>query len=136
MDELTIGEVAKRAAVHIETLRYYERRGLIPKPRRSPSNYRLYPADTVRRVAFVKGAQELGFSLRDIEELLSLRAAPKARCADVRTRAEAKMRDIDEKLRTLRRMRKALARLVGQCSGKGPITNCPILESLDTEVSQ
>lgn len=133
MDELTIGEVGKRAAVHIETLRYYERRGLIPKPRRSPSNYRLYSGETVRRVAFVKRAQELGFSLQDIKELLSLRAAPKARCTDVRMRAEAKMRDIDEKLRTLRRMRRALAGLVGQCSGTGPITACPILESLDPE---
>lgn len=132
MDGLTIGEVGKRAAVHIETLRYYERRGLIPKPQRSFSNYRLYSEDIVRRVAFVKRAQELGFSLKDIGQLLSLQAAPKARCADVRTRAEVKIRDIDEKLRVLRRMRKALSGLVAQCSGQSPITDCPILESLDT----
>jgi MerR family mercuric resistance operon transcriptional regulator len=131
MDELRIGEVGKRAAVHIETLRYYERRGLIPKPQRNASNYRLYTEATVRRVVFVKRAQEVGFSLADIKELLALRAAPTARCADVRGRAAAKVRDIDDKLRALRRMRKALLVLVAQCSGQGPIIDCPILDSLE-----
>src|SRR2546429_2729002 len=77
MNGLTIGEVAERAKVHIETLRYYEQRGLIASPPRSTSNYRLYPEDTVRRVRFIKHAQELGFSLREIKELLSLRAEPR-----------------------------------------------------------
>ena len=133
MNGFTIGTVADRAAVNVETLRYYERRGLIPKPPRTAANYRVSPPDTVRRVRFVKHAQDLGFSLKEVRELLSLRAAPKTRCADVRQRAEAKMRAIDEKLRSLRAMRRALSGLVAECSGDGPVTACPILESLDSE---
>ncbi|MGH7966196.1 MAG: MerR family transcriptional regulator, partial [Candidatus Binatia bacterium] len=132
---LTIGDVAKQANVHSETLRYYERRGLLARPLRSMSNYRLYPDDTVRRLRFIKHAQALGFSLKEIKELLSLRAAPKAQCADVRKRAEAKITDIEEKIRALQAMRKALSKLVAECSGRGPITDCPILESLDAEES-
>ena len=132
---LTIGDVAKRADVHVETLRYYERRGLMARPPRSMSNYRLYPEDTVRRLRFIKHAQALGFSLKEIKELLSLRAAPKARCADVRERAEAKIKDIEEKIRSLQAMKKALAKLVAECVGREPITDCPILDALDTEES-
>jgi DNA-binding transcriptional MerR regulator len=80
MKGLTIGEIAAQAEVHIETLRYYERRGLVERPPRSASNYRRYPEDAVRRVRFIKRAQELGFSLKDIKDLLSLRAAPEAWC--------------------------------------------------------
>ena len=133
MDGLTIGEVAKRAKVCIETLRYYERQGLVACPPRSMSNYRLYPAETVRRVQFIKRAQHLGFSLKDIAELLALRAKPAARCADVRERALAKINDIEEKLRALQAMKSALVKLVAACAGDSPITDCPILESLDTE---
>lgn len=128
---LTIGQVAKAAHVNVETLRYYERRGLVPKPPRGPSMYRHYPEDTVPRVQFVKHAQELGFSLREIRGLLSLRARPKGRCADVKRRAEIKISEIETKLRTLRAMRTALKRLVSQCDGKLPASACPILESLD-----
>jgi DNA-binding transcriptional MerR regulator len=117
--------------VHIETLRYYERRGLVAKPPRSPSLYRRYPEETVRRVEFVKHAQDLGFSLREIRELLSLRASPKARCADVKRRAETKIGEIVSKIRTLKAMHRALTRLVAQCDGKLPASACPILESLD-----
>lgn len=135
MNGLTSGDVAKQANVHSETLRYYERRGLVARPPRSIANYRLYPAGTVRRLRFIKHAQALGFSLREIKELLSLRAAPKAQCADVRERTEAKMKDIEEKIRSLQAMKKALAKLVAECSGRGPVTDCPILESLDAEES-
>lgn len=133
MHELTRGDVAEQAAVHVETLRYYERRGLIPKPRRTATNYRIYSPDTIRLVRFVKRAQELGFALDEIKELLSLRATPNARCADIRRRAEAKMQDIDEKMRALRRMRRALSTLIEECAGERPITDCPILEALATE---
>ena len=133
MAGLTRGETAKNVGVHIETLRYYERRGLIPKPSRSASNYRLYSPDTVRRVRFVKHAQELGFSLKEIKDLLSLRATTGAKCADVRKRAEAKIHDIEEKVRSLRAMRKALSKLVAECSGDGPIRKCPILDALDSQ---
>jgi len=135
MNVLTIGGVAKQADVHVETLRYYERQGLVAQPPRSMSNYRLYPADIGRRLRFIKHAQALGFSLKEIKELLSLRAAPRARRADVRARAEAKIKDIEAKVRSLQAMQKALAQLVAECVGRGPITDCPILESLDAEDS-
>ena len=133
MDGVTIGEVAKEAQVNIETMRYYERRGLVPKPPRSVSNYRLYPEDSVRRVRFIKRAQELGFSLKEIKDLLTLRASVGARCAQVQKRATGKIQDIEQKIKTLRAMKKALSKLVSQCSGKGPVTDCPILESLGSE---
>ena len=133
MNGLTIGQVAKQAGVHVETLRYYERRGLVARPPRSGSNYRLYPHEAVTRLQFIKRAQDLGFSLKEIKELLSLRAAPRAQCADVRERARAKMSDIDERIRSLAAMRNALQKLVAQCAGRGPVTECPILESLSAD---
>ncbi|MEW6296489.1 MAG: heavy metal-responsive transcriptional regulator [Thermodesulfobacteriota bacterium] len=133
MNWLTIGEVAKQAGVHIETLRYYERQGLVERPPRSVSNYRLYTGDIVQRLRFIKHAQALGFSLQEIKELLSLRAAPTARCADVRLRAEAKITEIEAKMRALEAMKKALIKLVAECAGQRPVTDCPILESLDAE---
>jgi MerR family copper efflux transcriptional regulator len=133
MDGLTIGEVAERARVHIETLRYNERRGLVATPPRSIANYRLYPEDAVRRVRFIKRAQELGFSLKEIRELLSLRAAPEAGCAEVRAHAEAKIKDIDEKIGSLTAMTRVLTKLVAECSGEGPLTDCPILDTLETK---
>ena len=133
MSGLTIGEVAERANVHIETLRYYERRGLVARPPRSASNYRRYPEDVVRRVRFIKRAQALGFSLNDIEELLSLRADPEAGCAEVRAFAEANMKDIDAKIGALTAMENALSTLVAECSGEGPLSGCPIIESLETQ---
>jgi MerR family transcriptional regulator, copper efflux regulator len=131
MNGLTIGEVAKRARVHIETLRYYERRGLLASPARSTSNYRLYADDTVRRVRFIKAAQALGFSLKEIKELLSLQAAPQTSCTDIRTRAETKITDIDEKIALLIAMKHALSKLVEECSTDGPLTDCPILAALE-----
>ncbi len=133
MEGYKVGEVAKKAGVNLQTIHYYERRGLLPRPPRTESNYRLYPRDAVRRVQFIRRAQELGFTLKEIKELLSLRAAPLARCADVRNRAQAKLQNIDEKMRTLQAMRKALTKLIGECSGKGPVTECPILDALDSE---
>jgi|SRR5215813_11779013 len=133
MDGQTISAVAKHTNVHVETLRYYERRGLVARPPRSVANYRLYPEDTVQRVRFIKHAQALGFSLQEIKELLALRAAPRARCADVRVRAEAKINTIDAKIRALQAMKRALTKLVAECAGHGPITDCPILDALDAE---
>lgn len=131
MSGLKVGEVARKAGVKLQTIHYYERRGLLAPPPRTPSNYRAYPQETVRRVRFIKRAQELGFTLSEIEELLSLRAEPRGRCADVRQRAEAKVRDINEKVRTLQAMKKALTGLIGECSGNAPVSHCPILEALD-----
>jgi len=136
MDGLTIGAAARQAQVGVETLRYYERRGLLAKPRRSRVNYRLYSPDTVRRVRFIRRAQELGFTLNEIAELLSLRAEPGADCTCVRDRAREKVKDIREKMRVLEAMGAALETLVAQCSGRGPVTECPILDSLDGEGKQ
>lgn len=133
MNGQTMGAVARQANVHVETLRYYERRGLVTRPLRSVTNYRLYPAETVPLVRFIKHAQALGFSLQEIKELLALRAAPRARCADMRIRAEAKIAAIEAKIRALQAMKKALTKLVAECAGHSSITDCPILEALDTE---
>lgn len=133
MDGLSIGEVASEAAVHVETLRYYERKGLVPKPPRTASNYRLYPSETVARVRFIKHAQDLGFTLREISELLALRSTRGAKASDVRRKAEAKLQDIEEKLEALKAMRATLKTLIGGCSGKGPATTCTILAALDGE---
>lgn len=132
MPRLRAGEVARRAGVNLQTIHFYERQGLLPPPPRTASNYRIYSQDAVRRVQFIKRSQELGFSLRDIHALLSLRAKPRTRCADVRQQARVKLQDIDEKIKTLRRMRDALTKLIAECSGKGPATECPILEALDS----
>lgn len=131
MDALTIGKVAKQAGVGIETIRFYEREGLIAEPPRRESGYRQYPPQTVDRVRFIKRAKELGFSLREIRELLSLRAKPSAGCADVLKRARKKTDDIDERIRTLQAMRRALSKLMSECTGRGPVSECPILDALD-----
>ena len=101
MKALTIGHLAKEAGVNLETVRYYERRGLLPRPPRSPSGYRLFPAESRKRLRFIRRAQELGFSLREIRELLSLRLAHSTDGAAVRRRAEAKLADIEAKLANL-----------------------------------
>jgi MerR family mercuric resistance operon transcriptional regulator len=128
---LNRGEVATAAGVNIETLRYYEGRGLIPAPRRSEANYRKYPPDTVSRVRFVKHAQDLGFTLDEIGALLSLRATRGAQAAEVRRKAATKIGDIDRRIAALHRMRDALAHLVAECSGEGPASGCTILHAIE-----
>jgi len=131
MKPLTIGKVARLAGVGVETIRFYEREGLIERPPRRASGYRQYPEETIARLRFIKRAKELGFSLREIKELLELRIAPGTRCEDIRRRANAKINDIEEKLATLRRMKEALEKLTAACSGRGPVRECPILEALE-----
>src|SRR5262249_5821586 len=133
MESFHTSEIAKQGGVNLETIRYYERRGLLPRPPRTPAGYRTFGPEAVRRLRLVKRAQALGFSLREIKELLSVRAAPRARCADVRARAETKITEVDAKIRSLRAIRRALLRLTAACKGRAPITDCPILESLDFE---
>lgn len=128
---LTIGGVAKRANVGVETIRFYEREGLISEPPRRASGYRVYPESTVDRLRFIKRAKDLGFSLREIKELLELRIAPGATCEQIKGRAKSKIGDIEEKMRTLKRMKQALDRLTEACSGNGSVSDCPILEALD-----
>ncbi|RJX28417.1 MAG: MerR family transcriptional regulator [Desulfarculus sp.] len=133
MANLTIGQLAARAGVKVETVRYYERRGLLPAPPRSPGGYRLYPAEEAGRIRFIRRAQSLGFSLREIAELLCLRVDPRSTCQQVKAQTQAKIADIDRKVVALRQMRQALARLAAQCRGRGPTSACPILEALDAE---
>jgi MerR family mercuric resistance operon transcriptional regulator len=133
MGGLTIGQLAKKAQVNVETIRYYERRGLIPEPPRRESGYRQYSEMDVARIRFIKNAKELGFSLKEILELLSLRVDPKTTCGDVKKRAEGKIADMEEKIKALQRMKKALTKLASTCRGRGPTTECPILEMLGPE---
>jgi Hg(II)-responsive transcriptional regulator len=135
MDVLTIGQVAKRAGVNLETIRYYERRGLLPAPPRQTSGYRQYTPDVVARVRFIKGAQELGFSLNEIHELLSLRVEAVTVCSEVQQRAEAKVAEIEQKIETLQRIKQILTDLVQHCRTKEPTAACPILAALDDEAS-
>lgn len=134
MENLTIGQLAKRAKVNIQTVRYYERRGLIPEPPRRRSGYRQYSSDDLARIRFIKHAQEVGFTLKEISELLSLRVDPKMTCAQVKERAQTKIAEINEKIAALEKMRDALTRLAARCRGEGPTSECPILEAL-SEVS-
>lgn len=133
MKSLTIGRLAEQAGVNLETVRYYERRGLLPRPPRSASGYRLFPAEAARRLKFIRRAQELGFSLAEIRELLSLRVSRTTTSADIRARADAKVADIEAKIRSLESMKRTLRKLTRVCDGCGPVGECPILESLDKE---
>ncbi|GAB4244824.1 MAG: Hg(II)-responsive transcriptional regulator [Deltaproteobacteria bacterium] len=127
---LTIGQVAKQCRVGVETVRFYEREGLIAQPTRPESGFRKYPPDVVGRVRFIQRSKALGFSLREIKELLSLRVDSAATCDAVKMRAEAKIGDIGEKIKHLQEIKRALVKLTVACRGKGPTGECPILEAL------
>ena len=131
MGYLTIGKLAKKAEVNIETIRYYERRGLISRPPRPHSGYRQYPDEIFKRIDFIKRAKELGFSLKEIGELLSLRLDPTTSCSDIKSRTETKIEHIEEKIKTLKKMKITLMEVSRACSGRGPISECPILEALE-----
>jgi MerR family mercuric resistance operon transcriptional regulator len=133
MKPLTIGQVASRAGIGVETVRFYERQGLLEEPARKESGYRQYPEEVVARLRFIGRAKELGFTLKEIKELLSLRLDPTTTCADVKRRAQEKIADIEAMVATLQRMKKALVKLTKECSGRGPTSECPILEALEPE---
>lgn len=119
MPSLRTAQVARLAGVNVETLRFYEREGILPEPPRRASGYREYPHETVGRVRFVKRAQELGFSLKEIKELLDLTTVPRAKSGRVRQLAQAKLVEIEHKIQDLEAMKKTL-------------TSCPIIESLSS----
>jgi len=133
MKPLTIGQVARESGVGVETIRFYEHKDLIGKPPRRPSGYRQYQPDIVRRIRFIQRAKELGFSLREITDLLSLRVTRGRTCADIRSRAVSKIEEIDAKIAVLQGMRGALVLLSEACVGRGPVSECPILDALDPE---
>ncbi len=133
MRTMTISKAAKRAGIGIETVRFYERRGLIDQPLKpAAGGFRDYPPETVSRLRFIREAQELGFSLDEIAELLSLRADPKANCAQVQRRAEVKLAEVLRKIERLNDIGTALGRLIAACPGKGALGACSILEALES----
>lgn len=129
---LTRTQVARVAGVNAETVRYYERRGLFPAARRSAAGYRQYESDAVTRLRFIKHAQELGFSLQEIQELLALRVRDGAACAAVARRSRDKVALVRRKIAELRRIERTLQRLLGACARRQPTADCPILASLES----
>lgn len=133
MTLLNIGQVAKQTGVTVEAVRFYEKKNLIAAPQRSDAGYRQYPLDTVKRVQFIQRAKEVGFTLKDISELLALRQKPGTSCTDIKLRATQKIDEVDQKIHDLNRIRDALGRMVMKCNGSGELSECPILEELELE---
>ena len=131
MNGLKSGDVARRADVNVETVRFYERQGLLPEPPRTPSGYRQYDEEHVRRIRFIKRAQGLGFTLREIADLLALKVEPGAKSRDVKALAAQKIAEIDVKIHDLTRIKATLETLHAACDGEVPIHDCPILLAFD-----
>lgn len=125
------GELAARAGVNIQTVRFYERRGILPKPTRTASGYRVYSAEAVRMIRFVKRAQTLGFTLDEVEDLLRLRNNRRSSCAQVKVAGQTKMDDVEAKIAGLQAMKRALAVLLASCERNDRDRACPILEALE-----
>ncbi len=128
---LKTGELAHEAGVNVETIRFYERKGLLPEPPRRSSGHREYPRESVRRIRFIQRGKELGFTLHEIKGLLELRVDPETNCDAVRERALEKIADVKHKIADLRKIEKALRKLTDSCSGNGPKDDCPILVHLE-----
>ena len=125
------GEVARRAGVNKETVRYYEQRDLIPKPDRRRSGYRIFTQRHIDQIRFIKRAQELGFTLSEIKELLELRMDENTTCSEIKSEAQDKYEDVAEKIADLKRIKKTLLKLIDSCAGEGPKEDCPILGALE-----
>lgn len=132
---MKIGALAQRADVGIDTIRYYEREGVIPPPLRRESGYRQYGDDDVVRLRFVRRAKQLGFTLPEIRELLDLTASAADDMAGLNSRAQAKLDDVNGRIDELVRMRDALQQLVEACPGHGALECCPIMAALSEDVS-
>lgn len=128
---LTIGQVATAGGVNIETIRYYERRGLFPVAGRTRSGYRQYADDAITRLRFIKHAQDLGFSLEEIRELLALRVRNGGSCKAVAQKTREKIEIVQERIRHLQRMKSTLEQLSAACAARRPTEECPILETLE-----
>lgn len=129
--EMTIGKIASQAGVNIQTVRFYERKGILSPSERKPSGYRVYTADAVNKIRFTKNAQELGFSLKEIIDLLGLKVSRTARCPAVKKKAKLKLRDVEEKIKGLESIRKALKGLVKSCHSNKTTDHCPILKAIE-----
>ena len=130
---LTIGRLAKAAEVNVETIRYYQRVGLIVEPVKPLEGFRIYPNETINRIRFIKRAQKLGFSLQDITNLLEL---GDGHCDDVREQAEAKLGQIETQIKDLQAMRKTLKKLITECTSGNESGSCPIVQSLTVNASK
>ena len=130
MKAMKIGEIAKRSGIGIETIRYYEREGLLQEPERRPSGYRLYDESTVERLEYIGRAKALGFTLGEIRELLELSFAAHADCDHIRERAAAKLGEIESKIRSLQKMRRSLARILAQCKAEDSPEDCPLVHDI------
>ena len=130
-ETLTIGKLASESGVGVETLRYYEKEGLIPAPPRRASGYRQYPYDSIKRVKFILRAKDLGFTLSEIKELLSLRLHARSNCTKVKAKAKQKLSEIQVKIESLSQMKEALDLLVKACDGKSDVGDCPILSAVE-----
>ncbi|GGA15484.1 heavy metal-responsive transcriptional regulator [Dyella caseinilytica] len=133
---LTIGTVAKRAGVAIDTIRYYEREGLLPEPLRRASGYRSYNESAISRLRFIRRAKDLGFTLDEIRDLLALSADRHRGVKEVKQRAEQRLASIDARIAELMRIRKGLEQLIEACPGHGHPEQCPILRALSDEEVQ
>lgn len=133
MNMLNIGQVAKQTGVTVEAIRFYEKQKLIATPRRSDSGYRQYPLETIKRVRFIQHAKDVGFTLKDVGELLALRRESGSSCTDIKLCTLKKIEEIDQKINDLNKIRDALGRMIMKCSGQGSLSECPILEELELD---
>lgn len=131
MEILSIGQVAHLSGVGVETIRFYEREGLLEVPVRRASGYRQYAEEAVKHIRFIKRAQHLGFSLKEIRELLTLRVDTETSCEQVKKRAAAKLAEVEQKMIELQRMRQALLQVASLCDREGPRGRCPMLDALE-----
>ena len=136
MKSLTRGQLAHASCVGAETIRFYEREGLLLPTPRSSNGYRYYTEDTVQRLNFIRRAKKLGFNLKEIKELLSLHDNPNASRAVVKTMTASKLTEIENRIAGLQRMREVLAHLATECSGEGPISGCPIIQTLESSENE
>ena len=132
MSSFSIGQVASQSGVSVETIRFYERTGLIDEPERKESGYRMYRVGDVKKLVFIQHAKQLGFSLKEIKDLLSLKSDPRGSTRAIKQMAQNKLDDIEAKISMLNRMKHTLKPLVDKCPGTGPASDCPILEALES----
>jgi MerR family mercuric resistance operon transcriptional regulator len=130
---MKIGAVAKQVGISVEAIRFYEKQGLIEIPSRNESGYRVYPPDAVKQLLFINRAKELGFTLKEIKELLFLRFDPNATCAEIKKQTENKIADIEQKILDLEQIKVALVKLTNICPGSGSLGKCPIIEAMDNK---
>lgn len=133
MNEYFVGQLAEKAGINVETVRYYEKLKLLPKPKRKQdSKYRIYDEEDLKRLLFIKRAKELGFTLKEIKELLDLRIDSRAKCGDVKHLTEHKLKDVDNRINDLKKIRNVLVKLINQCVNEEVSSEeCPILDSIE-----